>query len=220
MMTGGIAAIQNGGEISYCLSNGIITDCRHNPDTTCRNASNYVGGISGWMTSGSIKGCLNLSTITAMNCGGIVGVTTKENNIQNCYYLAGCATSVSNDVTVIRNGMSSTSSDTPDDIIGCTTAADAELLASGEVTYHLNGDQSVIIWKQTIREDPLPAFDGDEVYYDSALDKYINHEHIWEITKNGEVISAVVQIIAFTPTQRPCGYPPRNLSRLTEASRR
>ena len=110
----------------------------------------YCGGVAGQI-SGIVSDCLYNGKITGIyNSNAIVDDTSNIGTITNCYYNENC-------------GKSSTRA----------TAVTDEQLASGEVAYLLNGDQSDIKWYQNIdkgEKDNLPT---------------LNSEH-YTVFKNGE----------------------------------
>jgi len=99
----------------------------------------------------------------------VVGCS-RDSTVTNCYYLTGCAADGSA-VTQFGIGNSAAGSTTAD-LAGQTDAGTADQFAGGEVAYRLNGDQSTIVFKQTIGEDEHPNFAGMTVYggYASCAD--------------------------------------------------
>ena len=127
--------------ITNCLFDGELKNT-----SSSANVSAY-GGICSFKNEGSItiKGCLSIGTLPelASGCGQILGkfVANGTNIFTNCYYKG----------TKIA-GMN------PGSVSG-TQVTDAQL-ASGEVCYGLNGDQSDIAWYQAIGTDVCPTLDA------------------------------------------------------------
>ena len=109
-------------------------------------ATTSCGGVIGWSTNAStVKNTLILSQGSTINTGS--GCNTISRNEGNC--------TVSNVYYVETIGSAN------------GTKAEAEKLASGEITYKLNGSTSEgnLIWFQTLGTDATPhLFDGDIVY--------------------------------------------------------
>ncbi|MBO7067058.1 MAG: hypothetical protein J6W52_00010 [Bacteroidaceae bacterium] len=140
---GGIGGYSNGGCLyEYCANYG---------DIYYTKASCYAGGILGYINTTSlagVKNCLSVGTIKIMsgtptNGGAIIGTARNVDNstVVNNYWLEGSAHQVSGE-----------------NVVPATTVT-AEQLASGEVCYKLNGDQTVINWFQTLGEDAYPVLD-------------------------------------------------------------
>lgn len=79
--------------------------------------------------------------------GGIVGNKNASTILQNCY--TSNARLIGNNTNAIET---------------CEFGISNEKFASGEFAYHLNGDQSVIFWKQNLDTDLYPKFIGKQVY--------------------------------------------------------
>ena len=127
--------------ITNCLFDGELKNT-----SSSANVSAY-GGICSFKNEGSItiKGCLSIGTLPelASGCGQILGkfVANGTNIFTNCYYKGAKI-----------SGMN------PGSVSG-TQVTDAQL-ASGEVCYGLNGDQSDIAWYQAIGTDVYPTLDA------------------------------------------------------------
>ncbi len=140
---GGIAGYTNTAQFVNCANYGEIT---------FDNVDAYVGGMFGYVNSGDFLGLQNCLGAGKVTCtagegnfiGALVGRlrTFNDSRFSNNYWLED-ACSIASSVNV------STS----------FTKATAEQMASGEITYLLNGDQSEINWYQTIGEDALPMLD-------------------------------------------------------------
>jgi hypothetical protein len=138
------------------------------------------GGVVGVSGDGTvIKNCLvNVTMIgesesPTYNCGGVVGWANSSPTISNTLILSKYQniTKGDNSNTIGRNGYTATNVFyVEQSMIGNTdggTKATDEQLASGEITYKLNGSQSdKPVWFQTLGTDVLPRlFDGGVVYY-------------------------------------------------------
>ena len=140
---GGIGAYSNNG-VSYinCANYGTIT---------FSNETAYAGGICGYVNNNSFTGlfnCLNTGTVkmssgTPTYSGALIGRLRTHANARfdNNFWLNGSAVNAYGENTAEA------------------TAVDAERLASGEICYALNGDQTEINWFQTLGEDPYPVLD-------------------------------------------------------------
>ncbi len=157
---GGIAGYAGSGKIyrcyntgsvkGYCELGGIvgsayrieIADC-HNSGNVSGTASDYdskAGGIVGTLNNSTLQNCYNLGTVNGYNSfSQIAGYRYDNSTVTNCYYLS--------DAETAEGGRT------------------AEQFASGEVTWFLNGESHIGVWKQTLGEDAYPAFEGDTVYY-------------------------------------------------------
>ena len=144
---GGILGYTYQGTIRNCIFSGAI-----------HGENNKYGGILGYCKVpefGGIQNCLSVGTITcdaacttaaALIANWNGGATT---NVSNNYYLLGAGSS--DNVTTVGNKTSS---------VPAPTLVTSEQLASGEITYALNGDQSDIAFFQNLDTDPLPTLDA------------------------------------------------------------
>ena len=175
-----------GGITGYTYSNSRIENC-----DVAVNINSYVegdgthGGLigvneeSGTVVENCLVNCPMYGESTN-SCGGIVGWATNAITINN--------TLVISDIFQVSTSGCNTISRNPDN---CTTnnvfyltqfgdakgtKVTADQLASGEVTYRLNGSQSEnVAWFQTIGTDATPhLFDGDIVYLYGG--QYINEK--------------------------------------------
>ena len=147
MRTGAIGGqLIKTGLISNCyVANAVIT-----PD------SHVVGGIAGGVYEGTVENCIVYSSSFngyGTRFGDIAGdsrgdksTTDRFGTIKNCY--TDGARAVSTQIGTI---------------IGCADGVSADIFKSGEIAYTLNGDQTNIIWKQTIGTDNYPKFTGEQV---------------------------------------------------------
>ena len=123
------------------------------------NGNDYVGAVAG-QNDGTISGCFSTSTVSgSSNVGGISGNTSDK--VTHSYYLdTGVSNAVDNEL-----------------------AKDSTAFANGEVAYLLNGDQSVLVWGQTLEgtnNDLLPVrITGENAVYcgtdEQGQTKYHNH---------------------------------------------
>ena len=156
----GIVAYLGGDSVAFCANYGTISF----EDTGCA-----VGGVAGYLNNNAsyVKGCLNMGQIVLTEAevtprygGAIVGRlrTHDVNKLTGNCWLEGSATGAGKD----DNGK-----------VNLTTATcfTPEQLATGEVCYLLNGDQSVIGWYQTIGTDAQPVLDAThaQVYMNGRL---------------------------------------------------
>ncbi|MBO4840301.1 MAG: hypothetical protein J5524_04295 [Bacteroidaceae bacterium] len=135
-----------------------ITNCVNYGSVIFSDASCAVGGIVGYLnnTSTSIKGCMNMGKIefdaagsTPTYGGAIVGRLKSfdtANIIGNCW-LEGSA-----------NGASK--NDNGGDDLTSAFCFTNDMLATGEVCYELNGNQTAISWYQTLGTDNVPVLDA------------------------------------------------------------
>lgn len=137
--TGGIAGLNNG-SIASCVNGAAI------------QGTYYAGGIAGYnfyntdAGDASIHNTLNHGTVTANETGyGSVCGVNQQGVIYDTYYLEG--TAAAGIGTSDNNG---------------TTVKTSAALASGEVTFQLNGSQSSDpVWYQTLESDPAPVLDAE-----------------------------------------------------------
>ena len=142
------AAVLN---ITSCLFDGQLINTAATPGNCT------FGGMVGYCNSATttIKDCLSIGTVQSPRNGQFFGALNGPNSkIYNSYYKGSYI-----------NGSGSGRVATPQE---ATEVSDTQL-ASGEVCYKLNGDQSVINWYQTIGDDNIPVLDKSHmiVVYDS-----------------------------------------------------
>lgn len=142
-----------GGIAGYMTNNDKIQNCANHGSITYSKNNCYAGGIEGYInsTSAYILNCLSTGAVTydgegtATYGGAIVGYmksTYSSSRFSNNYWLEGSAVKAYGSKTDEANE---------------TTAAQ---LASGEVCYLLNGDQSNIAFYQTLGTDEVPTLDA------------------------------------------------------------
>ncbi|MBQ9970448.1 MAG: hypothetical protein IJP15_08175 [Oscillospiraceae bacterium] len=148
---GGVAGSSNSSKatVRNCYNTGTVSNTDVDID-----GSRAVGGVVGSNEGSTVRNCYNVGSVIIsdksiefVNVGGVVGGGLGR--ITNCYYLD----------TTVPSGVNG------EDKAGHVEAKTAEQFASGEVAYLLNGDQSSIVFKQTIDTDTVPKFTGDTVYY-------------------------------------------------------
>ena len=173
-----------------------ITNCTFAGSLTVGTGTHdCFGGIAGYISSDAVTNCINLGTIdyytencyaggivgyinnanpTVANCLGIGAVTYKGEGtaswggaiigrhrqdaakVENNYWLTGSAKAASSDKVLTAPA---------------ATEVTAEQLASGEIAYKLNGDQSEIAFYQTIGTDEYPTLSSEskQVYVEASF---------------------------------------------------
>lgn len=112
--------------------------------TNCYN----TGAIAGGWENGAFSGwCGGGATFT--NCWNSGAITEGETWARGTKTMVNCYQTVGED--------------------GGVKQIDAALLASGELCYLLNGDQTAIAWYQTLGTDAYPVFAGAQVYANGEL---------------------------------------------------
>ena len=147
---GGIVGYTNNSTNAVCD----ITDCLFdgklvNSATVPGNCT--FGGMVGYTNSSivTIKNCLSVGTVQSAKYAQFFGALNGSNSkIFNSYYKGDYV-----------NGTSSGQKANPQEAIEVTDAQ----LASGEVCYKLNGDQSEIVWRQTLATDAYPVLAGNHL---------------------------------------------------------
>ena len=122
------------------------------------------GGMVGYTNSSrvTIKNCLSIGTVESARYAQFFGALNGTNSkIYNSYYKGDYI-----------NGSSSGQKANPQEAIEVTDAQ----LASGEVCYKLNGDQSEIVWHQTLALDDYPVLlaDHQQVWFSDGA--YTNND--------------------------------------------
>ena len=189
----GILGYTNGGGVKNCLFSGTIIG----------ESSNY-GGILGYCKNINFKGvqnCLSVGKIvTDANCTTTAAIIGNWNgnitaNVKNNYYcLQGGST------TTIAIGNNTSNCEAPH-------AVTTEQLASGEVCYALNGDQTGINWYQTLGNDNHPVLDNSHLPVLFIGGSYVNNLQytITFNTNGGSPIGSMTQYVgsAITPPADP-----------------
>ena len=145
---GGIVGYTNNSTSAVCD----ITDCLFDGkliNTVDVPGNCTFGGMVGYTNSSivTIKNCLSIGTVQSARYAQFFGALNGTNSkIINSYYKGDYI-----------NGSSSGQQAHPQEAIQVTDAQ----LQSGEICYKLNGDQSTIVWHQTIATDAYPVLDAD-----------------------------------------------------------
>ena len=166
-----------GGIVGYAdQSNNVISNVINYGTVKSRGSDTNTGGILGYVNYAKFKitSCANVGTVSgnATYAGQILGRQIKAMTTlpSNLYYMEGGT------LTAFGSGTDETSATG-------ATAVNAEQLASGEVCYKLNGDQTEINWYQTLPDpkaldntdtDPYPVLDPTHgiVLYSGTLGYY------------------------------------------------
>ena len=163
-----------GGVVGYMGSDSIV-NCANYGSVSYFAYNGYVGGIVGYLNSSgaTILGCLNTGKVTYTgegepSYGGAIIGRLRDHNAarhQNSVWLEGSALKGSGENSVPT-----------------TISVTAEQLASGEICYLMNTDQTQIGWYQTLGTDEMPVFDAThgQVYMNG-------HQHC-----NGDAYEGVV----------------------------
>ena len=134
----------NGGTVQNCYNTGVVS------------GSVSVGGVVGRNNSGTVQNCYNTGAVSGGDyVGGVVG--DNSGTAANCYFLQ--TTDINADLSGIGD-----LNDTGVSNEGAAPMTAAQF-KSGEVAYLLNGDQSTIVFMQTLGTDDYPNFTGAKVYY-------------------------------------------------------
>ena len=139
--------------ITNCLFAGTVTGVSNNDGSGIGGIIGYVGANPNKVV---IKNCLSKGTVSGYTSGQFYGtVKNSANSIVNCYYQG----------TVINGTVNDSQTPT---ILEATSVTN-EQLATGEICYLLNGDQSAIAWYQNIDKgvaDTEPVLDSthEQVY--------------------------------------------------------
>ncbi|MBP3711682.1 MAG: endonuclease/exonuclease/phosphatase family protein [Bacteroidaceae bacterium] len=144
-----------GGVVGYTNENCIVENCANYGKVTFRAAEAFAGGIIGYVNNASfagLKNCLSVGKVGRTSgtptYSGAIGGRIREftpTAFLNNYWLEGSAIQVSGENAVEGEAVS------------------ADRLASGEICYRLNGDQTSISWYQTLGEDDYPVLLPDHL---------------------------------------------------------
>ena len=163
-----------GGVVGYMGSDSII-NCANYGSVSYFAYNGYVGGILGYLNNSgaTIIGCLNTGKVSYIGegeptYGGAIIGRLRDNNParhQNSVWLEGSALTGSGENSVPT-----------------TVSVTAEQLASGEICYYMNADQTEIGWYQTLGTDAMPVYDAThgQVYMNG-------HQHC-----NGDAYEGVI----------------------------
>jgi len=185
------------GIIAYITDNDNVTNCANYGSISFSGAGSAAGGVVGYLNSpsASVKNCLNTGSVHyngegSPTYGGAILGRTKNTNftkVTNNYWLEGSA-------------YGSSAKDNVTDPLA-TKSSTATQLASGEVAYLLNGDQSEINWYQTIGTNAYPTLSsaseqvryvgtaGYTTFYDAANDwDLLGDAHAYIGTINGSAL--------------------------------
>ena len=143
--------------ITNCLFDGklVNTLAEESPVNGC-----VMGGIVGWIGTNvkySIDNCLSIGEVTN-TCAGQIAGALQNNGVSysNNYYKGEAAFGAVAKTT------------------NATTLVTDEQLASGEICFKLNGDQSDIAWYQTLATDSYPVLFKDHLQVWLDNDTYTN----------------------------------------------
>ncbi|MBR7151823.1 MAG: hypothetical protein IKD02_05755 [Clostridia bacterium] len=171
---GGVVGTNDGGTVLRCYNTGSVS------------GSEYVGGVVGRnMISSAVQHCYNTGSVSGSEyVGGVVG--SNNDNVQNCYYLSGCA---EDGAGTIQFGIGNeTQGSTTEDVADVTTAKTSAQFASGEVAYLSNGvfGQSLDNG-ETVDELPVKITATNKVYpcigCDGTTVAYTNDAALQDKTK-------------------------------------
>ena len=138
----GIAGYTNNGTITNCIFSGIVEG----------TGSGYFTGILGYVnnTNATMKNCLSYGTVTNGNSSYVGALVARLNNIGT----------YSNNYYVGTKGIGGGNKSTDETFVANTIKITTEQLANGEACYLLNGDQSDIVFFQTLPDDNVPTLDA------------------------------------------------------------
>ena len=127
-----------------------------------KNGGGILGNNLDQISTLNMKNCYMTGNVTAgSNSGLLIGYTGKAVAIENCWGTGQIVKGSSGDGVYLIRGMESGT------IVNCYSKYGTQVnpltdeqVASGELCYLLNGDQSEIVWYQNIGEDPHPVFDA------------------------------------------------------------
>ena len=153
-----------GGIVGYFNNNNAaivnITNCLFDGTISSEISNSYCGGMAGYgganVSSVTITNCLSLGTLEAPVNGQFFGnIRNAGSTIINCYYQGD--NTIGNGSTALTN-------------LEATAVTDKQL-ASGEICYLLNGDQTEISWYQTVGTNAEPTLDATnaQVYVNGTV---------------------------------------------------
>ena len=165
--------------ITNCLFDGTLvnTAAEASPVNGC-----VLGGIVGWIGTSvqyRIDNCLSIGEVTN-TCAGQIAGALQNNGVSysNNYYKGAAAFGA---VAKSTNA---------------TTLVTDEQLASGEICYKLNGDQSDIAWYQTLAEDSYPVLfkDHQQVWLDNGVYTNIDPDGIADVLATESVQNGIFNL--------------------------
>lgn len=140
-----------GGIVGYVNNNSAailnVTNCLFDGEIQNGTGTGECGGIIGYNNGGvaTITGCLSLGSITSGKAGQFFGALNGNNSTYVGYnYYVGAAA---------QTGSGIAEGTAPVEV-------NSTQLASGEICYKLNGEQSNIAFYQTLPGDPVPTLDN------------------------------------------------------------
>ena len=146
-----------GGIAGQLLADSTISDC-YVSNSTVKASSRVVGGIVG-MNYGTVKNCYtcNMSLAGYNNRFGGISGDYSAGKLENCY----------TDYSALASSQAGTATN-------CKAGVSADVFASGEIAYLLNGSTSEgdLVWGQLIGTDSYPVFGGETVYYNESKGYY------------------------------------------------
>ena len=165
--------------ITNCLFDGTLvnTAADASPVNGC-----VLGGIVGWIGTSvqyRIDNCLSIGEVTNTCAGQIAGALQNNGVSYSINYYKGAA----------AFGAVAKSTN-------ATTLVTDEQLASGEICYKLNGDQSEIAWYQTLAEDSYPVLfkDHQQVWLDNGVYTNIDPDGIADILATESVQNGIFNL--------------------------
>ena len=181
----------------------LVEGCEYSGTLTHSGEGDCQAGIIGYTYGGGVKNCIFSGTIIggSSNYGGILGYCKNVNfiGVQNCLSVgkivtdAGCTTAAAiignwngNATLKVKNnyyclqGGPTTNIGIGNKASNCEApyAVTAAQLASGEVCYALNGDQTEINWYQTLGVDAHPVLNCNhsQVFFDATTGNFRNED--------------------------------------------
>lgn len=164
------------GVVSYMYGATTVDRCANCADITA--SSTYAAGISAYVqaATGKISNSFNRATITGTgNVAGIANLysTAAAAEISNVYNSGSIICDAATKGSIFSGTAAAAGSGVKnaysvaqyDKVAENETIVTEYQMEEGEVAYKLNGDQSEIIFRQTLGEDKYPSFIGLQMYY-------------------------------------------------------
>ena len=212
--TGGIV-----GGTGYSGNTLLVENCEYSGILTHSGNGDCQAGILGYTHSGGVKNCIFSGTIIGENSkyAGILAYCKIPNflGVQNCLSVGkivaaedcttaaaiianwngSTTTNVKNNYYCLQEGSSANVVAIGNNASNCEApyAVTMEQLASGEICYKLNGDQTEIHWYQTLREDNFPVPDNRHLPVYIINGSYINGSTITFDTNGGSPVENIIQ---------------------------